>query len=145
MPTKALARQLGVDKTTVLNAKGRLKGGEKPIVENRSALGQFLPGPWRTPGMERVEAAILANPGMSSLALAKQLDVGKTTVLNAMRRLNVTPPRIAGAARVEAAVLVNPGMSSGTLAKQLGVSKSMVKRIRQRLKSKPGEEPQPQA
>jgi transposase len=149
MPTNTLARQIGVGKTAVLRAKRRLNPDENPIcAENRTARGQFSKGPWHTPGMARVEAAVLANPGMSCQAIAEQIGVSKTTVLNARRRLGEksiwVENRTAGMARVEAAVLANPGMSAQALANKIGVGKTTVKRARQRLKSTPGENSGPQ-
>jgi DNA-binding MarR family transcriptional regulator len=78
-------------------------------VNGRSTLGQFLPGPRYTAEMARVEAAVLANPGMSARALAKKLGVSKTTVLRARERLNnkhtvETEP-------ADAAVAAHPDMS----------------------------------
>jgi hypothetical protein len=43
--------------------------------------------------MARVEAAVLANPGMSARALAKKLGVGKTTVLRVRERKFLPGPR----------------------------------------------------
>jgi transposase len=45
-----------------------------------------MPGP-RHAEMARVEAAVLANPGMPARPLAKKLGVGKNTVLRARERL----------------------------------------------------------
>jgi DNA-binding Lrp family transcriptional regulator len=69
-PAAAIAREIGVSKKTVLNAKNALN------IATRN-----------TAKMARVEAAVLANPDMSARALAKQLGIGKTTVLRARERL----------------------------------------------------------
>jgi DNA-binding XRE family transcriptional regulator len=91
VPTKTLARQIGVDKTTVLRAKRRLNPGENPIcAENRTARGQFSKGPWHTALKDRVDDAIRANPGMSSQAIAEQIGVSKTSVKRGKQRLKST-------------------------------------------------------
>jgi integrase len=82
----ALAKLLGVSTKMVKRARRKLPGA-KPDVENRSALGQFVPGPRYTAEMKRVDAAVLANPGMSIPALAKLLGVGITSIKRAKRRL----------------------------------------------------------
>ena len=109
-------------------------------VKGRSTKGQFLPGPRDPAAMARVEAAVLANPGMPAWVLAKKLGVGKTTVLHARKRLNQVSAIAAGMARVEAAVLANPDMASRAPAKKLGVGKTTVLRAQRRLKSN-GENP----
>jgi transposase-like protein len=87
MSVQALARKLGVNKTTVLNARKRLNPGSEVSVEGRSTLGQFLPGSRYTAKMARVEAGVLANPDMSVQALANKIGVGKTSVKRARKRL----------------------------------------------------------
>ena len=75
----------------ISRARAALKSGAVTTavsVEGRLTLGQFMPGPRYTAEMARVEAAVLANPGMSARALAKKLGVSKTTVLRARERLN---------------------------------------------------------
>jgi integrase/DNA-binding XRE family transcriptional regulator len=102
-----------------------------PTVPNRTALGQFMPGPQHTDLMERVKEGVLANQSASCDVLAKQLGTSRTTVKRAKRELGLPDPRIARAAYVKAAVLANPHMLLEKLAKQVGVSQSTVKRIRQ--------------
>jgi DNA-binding XRE family transcriptional regulator len=172
-----LAKKIGVSRQTMIRAREALPPGEAPddplpttaatpkpvsttvavmahpTVRNRTTLGRFLPGPWRTPEMEHIEAAVLANPGMPTRTLARQIGVGKTAVLRAKRRLNPSenpicaenrtargqfskgPWRTALMDRVDDAIRANPGMSSQAIAEQIGVSKTSVKRGKQRLKS----------
>jgi integrase len=74
-PSRALAEQLGVSKTTVKRVKQKL--GIKSWAEKLAA------------GMARVEAAVRANPSMGCVALARELGVDKATVLNARKRLGI--------------------------------------------------------
>jgi DNA-binding transcriptional MocR family regulator len=91
MSIRDLARKIGLSNAVISRARAALKNPgavSAPVsVEGRSTLGQFLPGPRYTAEMARVEAAVLANPGVPSRALAKKLGVTKTTVLRARRSL----------------------------------------------------------
>jgi integrase len=92
LSTKELVSKTGISRPVISRARrAALKGGAVTTavsVEGRSTLGQFMPGPRYTAEMARVEAAVLANPGMSARALAPKLGVSKTTVLRARERLN---------------------------------------------------------
>jgi integrase/DNA-binding XRE family transcriptional regulator len=163
MSIRDLANKLGVSRPTIQHARAALKNpgavSATVPVEGRSTLGQFLPGPRYTAQMARVETAVLANPSMSTQALAKKIGVNKTTVLRARRRLQSKsenpvsapvsvegrstlgqflpgPRYTAKMARVETAVLANPGMSAYALAKKIGVDKKTVRSARKRLQSK---------
>jgi integrase len=150
---RSICEKIGVSRQTMDRARGRdLKPDEAPVQEpnpitvapvphptalNRTDLGRFMPGPWRTPEMERVEAAVRDNPDMFSRALAKQLGVDHGTVLNTKKRLGIKSTWVeklaSGMARVDAAVLANPNMPSRALAAQLGVNKATVLNARERL------------
>jgi integrase/transposase len=131
----------------------RARAAATVSVEGRSALGQFLPGPRPTSAkMARIEAAVLANPGMSTRALANELGVLKSSVKYARKRLKdkrgeevlvdgrsrlgqflpgarITPQ----GERAKAAVLANPQMPIRTLAKKLGLPRTTLRRVQKEL------------
>jgi hypothetical protein len=134
-------------------------------VQNRSALGRFLPGPRITAQSERARAAVLAHPHMRIRTLAKELGLPRTTLRRVQKALMdagavgppaaALPPHLATCSRsalgrftsgpraqplmdrAKAALLQNKGMSASAIARMIGVSKKTVQNVRKRLNETP--------
>ena len=128
-----------MSKKMVLRARRALNSAVgTTIVDGRSALGRFMPGPRPTAAMAHVEAEVLANPGMSAQALANKIGVGKTSVKRAKKRLSASGQFIPGPRnqcmdQAKAAVLAYPNLSAYALAKKIGISKQTVLRAQKAL------------
>ena len=162
--TRELVSKTGASPLAIRRARAALKSqfdDAAVLVGGRSALGQFLPGPRPTASMARVEAAVLANPGLSAQTLANKIGVGKTSVKRARKRLQsklgANPvstenrstlgqflPGLRDHPRMDqakAAVLAHPGLSARALAKKIGISKQTVLHAQKALQNQSGENP----
>jgi hypothetical protein len=89
LPSRALATKTGMSRSTIDLARQALS--ENPVsVENRSALGRFMPGPRPAPVLERAKAAVLAEANLPNRALARKIGCTHKMIFLARVALSVS-------------------------------------------------------